>query len=266
MTQHKVQLREIPVDRLGSGRFQPRKHFDNEKLMELAEAIKTTNGLLQPIVVRQMPENHYEIIAGERRWRAAMLAGFETVTCLIRKSSDQESLEAAIIENVSRTDLNPIEEAQAYQQLVDQFGYIHEEIAIAVGKSRAKVTNTLRILKLDSRVQQYLINGELTEGHGKTLASLSPALQVELAQKAVKQDWSVRKIELEVRRAHTVDLPASDKDSNLKVLELALSDHIGCRVKIDCEDNIKGKLEINFHNLDVLEGLFQKMGFNFKET
>lgn len=263
MTQQKVQVRQIPIEQLVSGRFQPRQHFDESKLVELAEAIKTTQGLLQPIVVRLIDNDKYEIIAGERRWRAAMIAGLDTVMCLIRVSSDQEALEAAIIENISRTDLNPIEEAQAYQRLVDEFGYIHEEIAIAVGKSRVKVTNTLRILKLDARVQQFLIDGLLTEGHGKALAALSPKLQFDIAQKSVQQGWSVRKVELEVRRAQSATSKNTDKDINIKSLEKDLADHIGCRVKIDCE-NTRGKLEISFHNLEILDGLFARMGFHVK--
>lgn len=258
---NKIQLRELPIDQLRPGRFQPRQHFDQEKLLELAEAIKTTQGLLQPIVVRPIGEQQFEIIAGERRWRAAALANFDTVSCLIRQSSDQEALEAAIIENVSRADLNPIEEAQAYQRLIHDFGYIHEEIAAAVGKSRVKVTNSLRMLKLDSRVQALLIEGSLAEGHGKIIAGLPPTQQFEIAQKSVKNGWSVRKLELEVRKLSTNSTP-QNQDVNLKALERALADHIGCQVNIHCQDS-QGKLEINFHNLEILEGLFAKMGFKF---
>ncbi len=257
-------LQQIPIDQLVRGRYQPRQHFDEGQLMELASAIKTTNGLLQPIVVRPVGSNSYEIIAGERRWRAAMLAGLDSVSCIIRDYSDQEALEAAIIENVSRADLNPIEEANAYQHLMTDFNYTHEEIAVAVGKSRATITNTLRMLKLDQRVQSLLIEGGLSEGHGKILAALPDYLQVELAERIVKQGWSVRKIEQEVKkRLGTSEAKDVSKDINIKALENALSDHVGCQVKINYESQ-QGTLAINFHNLDVLEGLFTKMGFIFK--
>lgn len=264
MTTIETSFRQLPIDQLIRGRFQPREHFDESQLQELAEAIKTTNGLLQPIVVRQLEDEKFEIIAGERRWRAAMIAGLDNVSCVIRKYSDQEALEAAIIENVSRSDLNPIEEAKAYQRLMSDFGYTHEQIAATVGKSRVKITNTLRMLKLDSRVQNFLIEGALSEGHGKILASLPAHRQIELAEKTIKQGWSVRKIEQEVKRFLTQsEEKSSSKDVNLKALERALADHIGCQVNIDCENN-QGKLEISFHNLEILEGLFRKMGFNFK--
>lgn len=265
MTTHKVQLREIAVEQLIPGRFQPRQHFDEQKLEELAEAIKTTQGLLQPIIVREIHPDQFEIIAGERRWRAAMLANFPTVTCLIRRWNDQESLEAAIIENVARADLNPIEEANGYQKLIDDFGYIHEEIAAAVGKSRAKITNSLRMLRLDVRVQECLVAGTLSEGHGKIIAGLPLQQQFEFAQKVVKNAWSVRKTETEVRKLLSPsEHPKENKDPNIQVLERALSDHIGCQVNINWED-LQGKMEINFHNLEVLQGLFAKMGFDYSE-
>ncbi len=258
----KAQLREIPIEQLVPGRFQPRQHFDEEKLQELAEAIKTTNGLLQPIVVRMLNPEKFEIIAGERRWRAAMLAQFDKVSCVLRETSDLEALEAAIIENVARTDLNPIEEAQAYQRLINDFGYIHEEIAAAVGKSRVTITNSLRMLKLDPRVQKLLMEEILSGGHGKILAGLSANLQYELATKSVKNCWSVRKLEQEARKLSTPKESKQFKDVNIQALERALADHIGCQVNIDWE-NAKGKLEIDFHNLEILEGVFKKLGFSW---
>lgn len=258
------QLREIPIESLVRSSFQPRRHFNDEKLQELAEAIKTTNGLLQPIVVRPIAQGKFEIIAGERRWRAAMLANLETVSCIIRPATDQEAFEAAIIENVSRTDLNPIEEAQAYQRLMNDFGYIHEEIAAAVGKSRASITNALRMLKLDSRIQQFIIDGLLSEGHGKTLAGLPLNQQYELGQQCAKSGWSVRKTEQAVRKMLAQPTHHHDRDVNIIALERSLSEHIGCQVKIAYE-NKQGKLEINFHNLEVLQGLLAKMGYDKEE-
>lgn len=255
------ELQHLPVEQLTRGRYQPRQQFCQHELNELAESIRTTNGLLQPIIVRSIGEQ-YEIIAGERRWHAAIQAGLEEVPCIIKECTDQEALEAAIIENVSRVDLNPVEEAHAYERLMQEFNYTHEQIAQAVGKSRAKITNSLRLLKLDERIRQYLIEGHLSEGHGKILASLAFHLQNEFAKKVTTQGWSVRKLEQEIKKAAAIDLPAK-KDSNLTALERALADHIGCKVRINCEETT-GKLEINFHNLEVLEGLFAKMGFEFK--
>lgn len=265
MSRQDIKLSEIPIEQLIRGEFQPRQHFDEQQLHELAEAIKTTQGLLQPIVVRPHKQDQYEIIAGERRWRAAQIAGLQTVTCLIRNYSDEQALEAAIIENVSRTNLNPIEEAMAYQRLMSEFGYIHEEIAAAVGKSRTKVTNSLRILKLDKFIQDYLIEGTLSEGHAKILAGLAKEQQIDLARKCLKNTWSVRRLETEIKKLASGPKTAhSQKDPNLKALELALSDYIGCSVNLTYA-NKKGKLEIHFHNLDILQGLFVKMGFKFDE-
>jgi ParB family transcriptional regulator, chromosome partitioning protein len=264
MTDSKIHMCEIATEQLVSGKFQPRQHFDEKQLEELAKTIESTNGLLQPIVVRPISDQKYEIIAGERRWRAAMLAGFNNVSCIIKNYSDEQALEAAIIENISRADLNPIEEASAYQRLMDEFGYIHEEIAASVGKSRTKITNSLRMLKLDPRVQELLIAGELTEGHGKILAGLQKEQQYVLALKCVKNEWSVRRIEQEVKQLlDRSEITTGGKDPNIKALERALSEYIGCQVGIDFIDQ-HGKLQINFHNLEILEGLFAKMGFKFK--
>jgi ParB family chromosome partitioning protein len=264
MTDSKISMCEIATKQLVSGKFQPRQNFDEKQLAELAKTIETTKGLLQPIVVRPISDQKYEIIAGERRWRAAMLAGFNNVSCIIKNYSDEQALEAAIIENISRTDLNPIEEARAYQRLMDEFGYIHEEIAASVGKSRTKITNSLRMLKLDPRVQELLIAGKLSEGHGKILAGLLKEQQYNLALKCIKNEWSVRRIEQEVKKLFDRnEIVTEGKDPNIKALERALSEYIGCQVGIDFIDQ-QGKLQINFHNLEILEGLFAKMGFKFK--
>src|SRR4029079_3847018 len=174
MLKRKPTLQQITIDRLSRGKYQPRQHFDPEKLQELADSIKSTDWLLQPIVVRPLSDGNYEIVAGERRWRAAQLAGLGEVSCLVFNYSDEQALQASIVENISRADLNPIEEAQAYQRLIDEFHYLHEEVAASVGKSRTAITNSLRLLKLDPRVQKFLIEGKLSEGHGKILASLEP--------------------------------------------------------------------------------------------
>lgn len=261
MTKQKPQLQQLSIDQLIRGKYQPRRHFDTTQLQELADSIKTTGGLLQPIVVR--PQNgKYEIIAGERRWRAAQLAGLMEVSCLVSHYTDEQALQASIIENINRANLNPIEEAHAYQRLIDEFHYLHEEVAAAVGKSRVSITNALRLLKLDPRVQELLITGQLSEGHGKILAGLAMHLQFPLAEKSVQKQWSVRKIEMEVKKMQEpVNQDSPYSDANIKHLEMALADHVGNRVFIECEDRGGGFMKIRFNNVDELEGHFAKLGF-----
>lgn len=261
----KAELKLIPIEQLQRGKYQPRKEFNQESLQELANSLQST-GLLQPIIVRPLNEDNYEIIAGERRWRAAQLAGWNEINCLINRFSDEQAAEAAAIENIIRVDLNPIEEAQAYQRLIEEFGYIHDEVAIAVGKSRVKITNTLRLLKLDPTLQKLIIENRLSEGHGKTLAALSLSLQRDLAQKCLAYHWNVRKLELEVKKLSQA--PSSDstlkKDPNLAYLEKIVTDKIGCRTSIDFDVN-RGSLKIEFANLDILDGLLRKLKININQ-
>jgi ParB family chromosome partitioning protein len=235
------------------------------QLKELSESIKTTGGLLQPIVVRPLADNLFEIIAGERRWRAAQLAGLSEVSCLVSRYTDEQALQASIIENINRSDLNPIEEAQAYQRLIDEFHYLHDEVAAAVGKSRTSITNILRLLKLDPRVQELLITGQLSEGHGKILAGLPIPTQLELAERCIQKGWSVRKIETEAKKLQQQDPLATYSDPNIKHLETALSNHLGNRVEIDCEDRGGGYIKIRFNNIDELEGHFERLKFKYDD-
>lgn len=264
MLKRKATLQQIAIDLLVRGKYQPRQHFDPEKLQELANSIKSTGGLLQPIVVRPL-NGKYEIVAGERRWRAAQLAALDEVSCLVCQYSDEQALQAAIVENTSRTDLNPIEEAQAYQRLIDEFQYLHEEVAASVGKSRTAITNLLRLLKLDARVQRLLVSRELSEGHGKILAGLEQIHQVELAERCVQKGWNVRKLEAEAKK---IQQSANDEgpfsDANAKRLETELSEHLGNRVQINYETKGGGYLQIRFNNVDELEGHFQRIGFEFE--
>lgn len=261
----KPTLHQLSIDQLVRGKYQPRRHFDPDQLNELAESIKTTGGLLQPIVVRPLPGGKYEIIAGERRWRAAQIAGLTEVSCVINHFTDEQSLQASIIENINRADLNPIEEAHAYQRLIDEFHYLHEEVADAVGKSRTKITNALRLLKLDSKVQELLISGQLSEGHGKILAGVPLQHQLMLAENTIQKGWSVRKIEIEAKKLlqpNEQDSPYSDP--NLKHLETALADHVGNQVNIECEERGGGFIRIRFNNVDELEGHFERLGFKYE--
>jgi len=262
MPHAKPTSRYIPLHQLTRGQFQPRQHFDTQQLQELAASIKTTNGVLQPLVVRLLSNDRYEIIAGERRWRAAQLAGLEEIHCLVAQYTDAEALEAAIIENINRADLNPIEEAKAYQRMIEDFAYSHEEIGATVGKSRTKITNALRLLKLDKYVQGMLINQDISEGHGKVLAALSQTQQYELAQKCLIHGWSVRQLEKAARQdiKHTLHTPRNAADPNITALENALSAYLGCPSVIDFNSN-KGRLYIDFHSLDILEGVLTRIGF-----
>jgi len=266
MSKSKPTLQFLSVDQLVRGKYQPRQHFDTVQLQELAESIKTTGGLLQPIVVRPLKDGKFEIIAGERRWRAVQLAGLTEISCLVSFYTDEQALQASIIENINRADLNPIEEAEAFQRLIDEFHYLHEEVAAAVGKSRTSVTNSLRLLKLDARVRALIISGALSEGHGKILAGLSLPNQFPLAEKCIEKGWSVRKTELEAKKILQPAQPNEGRysDANIKHLESALSDHIGNQVDIDCEDRGGGFVKIRFNNIDELEGHFERLGFKYE--
>jgi ParB family chromosome partitioning protein len=261
------QLKTIPIDLLVRGKYQPRKQFDSDELQELADSIKSTNGLLQPIVVRPLKNNHYEIVAGERRWRALQLAGFSEAECLVDELNDEESLQAAIIENIIRAELNPIEEAEAYQRLIDEFDYVHEEIACSLGKSRASITNALRLLKLHPDVQHLLIDKQLSEGHGKILAGLPWNEQFIFAKKTLEKQWNVRKLEAEIKKFHQREekIQHPYTDANVAHLESHLSEHLGNRVSIQYEQKGGGYLTIRFNNVDELEGHFDKMGFELEK-
>jgi ParB family transcriptional regulator, chromosome partitioning protein len=262
----KAVLKQLSLDQIVRGKYQPRRHFDPDQLQELANSIKTTGGLLQPIVVRPINENEFEIIAGERRWRAAQLAGLTEISCLVRQFTDEQALQAALIENINRADLNPIEEANAYQRLIDEFQYLHDEVAAAVGKSRTTITNALRLLKLDGRVQEFISAGKLSEGHGKILAGIAQPNQFALAERSIQKGWSVRKMESEAKKLQQpANASGPFSDANIKHLEVALSDYIGNRVHIDCEERGGGFVKIRFNNVDELEGHFERLGFKYED-
>lgn len=265
MKHTKPLIQQIPIEQLQRGRFQPRRHFDQETLQELADSIRI-NGLIQPIVVRPISSSRYEIIAGERRWRAVQLAGFDEVSCLIKAYNDEQAAAVTAVENMQREDLNPIEEAQALQRLIDEFGYLHEEVAAVICASRTKVTNLLRLLQLTEPVQRLLISGQLSEGHGKILAALSPQLQLSLAQQAVQQAWSVRKMEQMVKRASHPHIASPHKNANIKRLERIVSDQFGSKVELETDAEAQGGwLKIKFYDNQTLAGLLQKMGINHED-
>jgi ParB family transcriptional regulator, chromosome partitioning protein len=251
----KSQLCYLGIDQLRRGRYQPRAQFDETALNELAESIRSS-GLIQPIVVRPCSD-YYEIIAGERRWRAAQIAGLDSVVCLINDYTDEQAAAVTTIENVQRKDLNPIEEAKALRRLVDEFDYQHDEIAAVVGKSRSHVTNSLRLLRLDPQIQNWLIEGKLSEGHGKILAGFGVIQQIELAKLCISQSWSVRQLELKSKNHH--DPVIKNRSADTHRLERILSDQLGARVTIDSHEQ-GGWLKIHFFDNDILQGLLQKMG------
>ncbi len=253
----------VPIEYLQPGRFQPRTDIDPEHLQELATSIEQ-HGIVQPIVIRQLAKNRYEIIAGERRWRAAQLAGLHEVPVITRVLSDQDALAIALIENIQREDLNVMEEAEAYQRLSEEFAITHQQIAQIVGKSRAAVSNTLRLMDLHSSVQTQLRDKTLDMGHARALLALDSQSQEELARHVVKNNLTVRATEQLVKKhlgnqAPTKPAAKITKDPDILRLENQLSEQLGTEIKIQYSADGKGRVLINFHNLDHLQGVLAKI-------
>ena len=243
---------------------QPRKKFDEEGLQELANSIKEF-GILQPLLVQQK-NDHYEIIAGERRWRAAKLAGLAEVPVLIREYDKQRTMEIALIENVQRADLNPIEEAMAYQRLIQEFELTQEEIANRVSKNRATITNSMRLLKLDQRVQQFLVDGQISSGHARALLGLDDGeKQYQAAKKIIQESLSVRDVEKLVKLLNRPEKerkqPENGPDINLiyRQIEDKLKTIMGTKVIINRKDKNKGRIEIEYYSQEELERLIELM-------
>ena len=262
-------LREVPVTSISANSFQPRKHFDEEALASLTASVREL-GVLQPILVRPSGEGSYELIAGERRWRAARRAGLQTIPALVREVGDDASLEQALVENIHRQDLNPLEEAAAYQQLLEDFQLTHEALATRVGKSRAAVTNTLRLFQLPPSVQRLVAENQLGEGHARALLGTPDrAFQEALARRVVAEGLSVRAVEQAVR-ARTATEPPPDgaeapatsvpgtklRPPGLLELEQLLADHLDTRVKVEMGGK-RGRVVIDFATLDDLERLYR---------
>ncbi|MCX7126033.1 MAG: ParB/RepB/Spo0J family partition protein [Gammaproteobacteria bacterium] len=255
-------LKNLPVECLSRGRYQPRRVFNETALQELAESI-CSQGVIEPLIVRESSPDRYEIIAGERRWRASQLAGLKTVPCVIRLYTDAQAAEVTLIENIQREDLNPIEEALALSRLMEEFHYTHDAIAKALGQSRTKITNILRLLHLDARVQQLLMDKELTEGHGKILAGLLPELQYTFANKAITDGCSVRELEKMIQQSKMQPMQSEcyeNKDPNIRRLEKRTSDHFGAEVVLENNANRSGWIKLKYQNYDVLAGILEKMG------
>jgi len=252
-------LRELPVEFMRRGKYQPRRDMHPEALEELADSIRA-QGVMQPIVVRSLGEDSYEIIAGERRWRASQLAGLETIPALIRNVSDESAMAMALIENIQREDLNAMEEAQALIRLQEEFGLTQQQIAQAVGKSRSSVANFLRLTALTEEVQKLLEHGDLEMGHAKVLLGLEGDRQIEAARQAVARGMSVRQIEDLVKRMqHEQNQPekTNDKktDPDIRRLEERLEGQLSVPVRIEHSTKGKGRLVLKYNSLDELEGI-----------
>ncbi len=261
--------RTLALASLRPGRYQPRTGMDPERLQELADSIRA-QGLIQPIVVRAVAATKttkagYEIIAGERRWRAAQLAGLAEVPVVVREADDRSVIAMALIENIQREDLNPLEEAQALSRLIDEFGLTHQEAAEAVGRSRAAVSNLLRLLELSAGIRALLEQHQLEMGHVRALLTLPAEAALALAMEAAAQGWSVREIERRAQLAQSgrakpiVAKPASRPDPNIAALERELSDSLGAKVAVQHGRGGRGKLVIHYHGLEALDGVLERL-------
>ncbi|WP_416886842.1 ParB/RepB/Spo0J family partition protein [Marinospirillum sp.] len=257
-TMPQEQLVQLPIEFLQPGQYQPRRDMHSEALEELAASIRQ-QGIMQPILVRRLGVDRYEIIAGERRWRAAQLAELEKVPCLIREADDRDVVALALIENLQREDLNPIEEAIALQRLQKEFSLTQQQVAEAVGKSRSAISNLLRLLQLHPEVRLLLEHGDLEMGHARALLSLEPQDQCQAARQVVAQGLSVRQTESLVKKwAQPQIAMPQKKDPDIQRLEQKLQDLIGAPVKIRHSAKGKGRLEIGYSSLDELDGILNR--------
>ncbi len=261
-SKHEAELKHLPVEFVSRGKYQPRRDMHPEALEELAESIKE-QGVMQPIVVRSIASNRYEIIAGERRWRAAQIAGLADIPAVIRDVSDEAAIAMALIENIQREDLNPIEEAVALSRLQKEFELTQQEVAQAVGKSRAAVANILRLMSLSPEVKKMLEHGDLEMGHARALLTLPESAQLEVARTIVAKGLSVRQTESLVR-VHQQKNNKNGKrknkvDPDIRRLEEQLAEKIGARVAIQSNAKGKGKLVISYNSNDELGGILAHM-------
>jgi len=260
-------LRTLPVAQLQPGKYQPRMAMDPSKLSELAESIKA-QGVIQPIVVRELSQGRFEIVAGERRWRASQEAGLAEVPVVVRELDDRTVIAMALIENIQREDLNPLEEAQSLQRLINEFSLTHAEAAGAVGRSRAAVSNLLRLLELPPAIRALLEARRLEMGHARALLTLSPDLASKLASDAAEQGWSVREVEHRAQQFAAGKVPVNGKKAkpakaapqpDIASLETELSESLGTRVTIAHGRGGKGKLVIQYTDLDTLDGVLERL-------
>ena len=256
-------LTTVSIADIQPGRYQARVQIDDEALQELADSIKA-QGIIQPVIVRERGLSQYELIAGERRWRASQLAGLTEIPVVIKIISDETALAMGLIENLQRENLNPIEEAQGLKRLADEFGLTHETIAKAVGKSRSAISNSLRLLSLPEPVQEMLYQRRLEMGHARALLTLHVVDQLELAQKAVKNGWSVREVERRSQLAHQKAKPEAVKtiSPDIRRINDALTEHLGVNAEVKTSNQKKGKIVLHFDTPETFEYLLKQLGIN----
>jgi len=259
LTSKGAELQNLPIEQLHPGKYQPRKDMSAEALDDLANSIKS-QGIIQPIVVRPVSEYSYEIIAGERRWRAAQLAELDTVPCLIKHVPDEAAVAIALIENIQREDLNAMEEAIALERLLIEFELTHQEVADAVGKSRTAVTNLLRLNNLNSEVKTLLEHGDIEMGHARALLALDNDIQTNTARIVVAKELNVRETEALIKKVQQPAQEVVEKpvDPNTKALEQNLSEKLGSQVVINHNKKGKGKLVISYNDLSELDGIVSR--------
>lgn len=261
-----TEFKYLPLNYLQAGQYQPRQDFNEESLQELSASI-ASQGLIEPIVVRCIAGNCYEILAGERRWRAAGLAGLAEVPCIIGNYSDQQACALTLIENIQRQDLNLIEEAMGYRRLIDEFNYHQDEISTLVGKSRSHIANLLRLLTLSTSTKDFIKAKKLSLGHARVLVGLSANQQELLAIQAIDGQWSVRQMELAVKQLKQDGLmlrPKNPKkDRDVERLQITLSEQLGSPVEIIEDQGEGGWLKVKFFDNDTLAGLFERLGLRY---
>ena len=252
-------VKELDVEYINAGRFQPRTNFDKEKLAELTSSIKK-HGVLSPILVRELGLNKFEVIAGERRLRASKQAGIKTIPCLVDQKKDQDALESALIENLQREDLNAVEEARGYDRLKREFGLTQDEVATSTGKARSTIANSLRLLSLPAKVLDLLSSGQIEKGHAKLLASLEPKKAEEAALNIIKNKLTVKDLSnLSKKKKNTTKSEKKQKDTDLLNIEQEMSDAFGHKVEIEAKNKKNGKVVISYSTSDELENIIAKL-------
>ena len=258
-------LTTVAVKDIQPGRYQARVQIDDEALQELADSIRA-QGVIQPVIVREHGLSRYELIAGERRWRAAQIAGLSEIPAVIKTISDETALAMGLIENLQRENLNPIEEAQGLKRLADEFGLTHETIAQAVGKSRSAISNSLRLLSLPEPVQEMLYQRRLEMGHARALLTLPVVEQLELAQKAVKNGWSVREVERRSQIAHQnkQSEPKKNAASDISRLNDLLTERLGVNAEVKTVNHKKGRIVLYFDTPETFGHLLEQLGIDYQ--
>lgn len=262
-------LTKVAITDVIPGRYQPRTQIDDEALQELAESIRA-QGVIQPIIVREMGLQQFELIAGERRWRAAQLAGLNELPVVVKSITDEAALAMGLIENIQRQNLNPIEEAQGLKRLVDEFGLTHETVAKAVGRSRSSISNSLRLLNLPEPVQDLIYSRQLEMGHARALLTLPVIQQIDLAQKAAQNGWSVREVERRSQQAlskpETSPRPVQEKSTEARHIEAALEQRFAVPVQVQSKNQHNGRIVFHFDNPETLENLLKQLGLDSVRT